>query len=264
MSKNTLICSLLIILYLQNVLCAEENNVDFYCTDLQIIDNRQTKGVFKLLVRNSKTFVGRVEFIRSQYETFTTKVEMLSINTGDKSVWFVPAGIKKNFPELTAFQIIHSGLTHLESKDMEQFGNDLIHANFWDNSLTALEGDLFEFNENLEYIGLHHNLLKYIDPMLFQNIEKMKKIVLVEFLNSECIDQNSVSLNADEWNYNKCNDKISRDNNLKKIEERKFFFFRGNCVRYQCKCNDNSLCNPHTGICICSKTCLETGECKSS
>lgn len=252
-------------MFSQNVICGDETYVEFHCSDMQVVENRYTKAIFKLDVTSPKTLVGKVEFHKGSLDgTFTTKVEMLSINTGQKSVLFVPAGIKRTFPELTAFQIIHSGLMHLEQDDMQQFGSDLTHVNFWDNSLTALQGDIFVFNENLDYIGLHHNLLVFIDPTLFQNLKFLMKISYVQILNSKCIDKNMWSRDKNEWtDHGKCNDEASKIANLKRISERQLFFYRGDCVN-QCMCNGNQECFPHTGFCSCSQNCRadRNGHCQ--
>lgn len=156
-------------------------------------------------------------------KTFNTNpVELLSIET--KNVKFIPAGIKKNFPNLKKFEVIRGGLIHLEREDMRQFGSDLISVSFWKNTLTALEGDLFEFNPNLEYIGLHHNALKFINPSLFENFKKLTNLQIVEFDNSTCIDQESRNPKLVEWNYNRCNDVKLKKANLRRISDRENFF----------------------------------------
>lgn len=151
----------------------------------------------------------------------TGPVELLSIES--ESVKFVPADVKKNFPKLRKFEIIHSGLIHLEREDMRQFGSDIISVSFWKNSLTALEGDIFDFNTNLEYIGLDQNPLKFINPALFQSF-KRRSLKLVEIKNSTCIDQVSRKLSSVQWKYSKCNDDCEKNLNLKRISDREDFF----------------------------------------
>lgn len=205
-----------------------------------------------LIVKSSKSTISKVQ--RSAGTDFnTTNVTWLSINNHEvsmKLVQFVPAALKEKFPHLTKFEIIRSGLTHLQREDMEQFGADLIHANFWKNSLSAIEGDLFEFNPNLKYIGLHNNFLKFIDPKLFVMIKKLKNIEVVEFLSSNCIDSESTF----SWDYEKCNDETAKIENLKRIKERETFFSK-NCI--VCDCNNTSSCNPHTKICMSMRGCVD-------
>lgn len=137
---------------------------------------------------------------------------------------FWPADIKKKFPKIVQFEIIRSGLTHLEREDMRQFGDDLIQANFDGNLLTALEGDVFEFNSKLEYIGLHHNPLKFIDPQFFRNFLKLRKLNWVEIQNSDCINQDSRAPRIMNWKADECSDESAKMRNLNTISERGVFF----------------------------------------
>lgn len=138
---------------------------------------------------------------------------------------FMPAGIKKKFTKLDAISVTDSGLTHLEKEDMRQFGDDLIKADFSNNKLTALEGDIFEFNTDLSFIYLRGNPLAFIDPKLFENFKKMEQLVFVYLENSNCINQkSSQSAGAIEWKNKQCNDEKAKNDNLKRIRERASFF----------------------------------------
>lgn len=176
-----------------------------------------------LVINYPKTLVRDV--LHSDGSKFDTRlIWMLRIATGRNSVKFWPADIKKKFPKIVQFEIMRSGLTHLEREDMRQFGDDLIQVNFDGNLLTALEGDVFEFNLNLEYIGLHHNPLKFIDPQFFQNFLKLRKLKWVEIQNSDCINQASRAPRIMNWRADKCSDETAKMKNLNAISERGVFF----------------------------------------
>lgn len=163
-----------------------------------------------------------VKVDESGNECVTRNVEFRSIQS--KDLRFVLADIKKCFPKITKFEITHSGLIHLKREDMRQFGADLTFVNFWMNFLTEVEGDLFDFNPNLEYIGLHHNAFKYISPSLFTNFKKLTELKAVEFNNASCINQESHNLTKVKWSYEKCNDIEMKLKNLERIRDRQDFF----------------------------------------
>lgn len=206
--------------FMQNVSCNDREYINLVCSRYQ---NDNTLAVSILTVESSWTIVGKVLHPNgTKYDT--SDVEWLSIATGMQSVKFVPAGIKKKFPKLTKFEIIKSGLTHLEREDMRQFGDDLSEVNFWQNSLKVLESDVFEFNPYLVYIGLHDNPLKFISAELFYNFKHLTEIENIEIQNSHCINQQSFIARTDTWSYSECNDDEARNENKKVIADREDFF----------------------------------------
>lgn len=96
------------------------------------------------------------------------EIEILRIENADDFA-FLPARIKKTLPNLKKIFIVNSGLIHLETNDMKQFGDDLKAADFHGNHLTALQNDLFSYNSNLKRVNLRGNPLKFIDPELCTN-----------------------------------------------------------------------------------------------
>lgn len=155
----------------------------------------------------------------------TSSIDWLSIyNLG--TVKYVPAGIKKNFPHLTKFEIINGRLIHLEREDMRQFGDSLMYLNFNGNSLTAIEGNLFEFNPNLRIIYLNNNPFKFINVDLFMNFRKMNFLTTdVSFGSSNCINSYiPVRESSVNWNIGSCNDIDAKNKGLMIILDRKDFF----------------------------------------
>lgn len=84
-------------------------------------------------------------------------------------VSFIPGNVKTIFPQLKALSVENSGLLTLDKEDMRQFGGDIIQISFFDNSIRALKGDLFEFNNNLEYVDFSSNPIEFIDARIFDN-----------------------------------------------------------------------------------------------
>lgn len=72
---------------------------------------------------------------------------------------YLPFEIKIKFPPFPQMRVLM------------QFGPDLEYVRFYQTRLTALEGDIFEFNPNLFFINLEKNPLKYVDALLFENFK---------------------------------------------------------------------------------------------
>lgn len=224
----SLIC---LVLTLNKVNCDVEQSVKLVCSkvDLSVDFPRVISTSFTS--ESSKSTLNKVE--DSSGSVIDTKnVKWLRIESQNKSVKFMPAGINNFFSGLSAFVIVASGLTHLEHNDMKQFGDRLKFSNFRENSLTALEGDVFKSNQNLQFIILSGNPLKHISPELFKNFEDMKLLKVV-MIKSGCIDQSLKSPKAKEWNNQRCTDETLMGHNLNRINERAVFFCGGkSCLHY--------------------------------
>lgn len=131
-----------------------------------------------LTVNSPTTKVQRVVASRHwwlQDEVDTRNIDMLHIHQA-LLVKFMPAGIKLKFPKLSAIIVVSSQLAHLEQNDMKQFGDDLTYADFNENLLTALSGNLFDFNPNLKFINFGFNPLKYIDQSFFGKLKSLQHL----------------------------------------------------------------------------------------
>lgn len=215
----------LIAVYLSfhHVLCDEETYINFECSTVDKFNGSPRVISSNLVIESSKTFVRKVVFNnRSEFDT--SEIKLMKIFTKSKSVKFMPAGIKKLFPMLTTIDIQKSGLSHLEKNDMLQFGDALVFANFRMNDLTALEGNLFDYNPNLKYIWLNDNPLKYINPSLFESFKTMKSLEYVSLAKSSCINQSSHSPAVENWNTYSCRDEDAKNETTRRISNRVEFF----------------------------------------
>lgn len=231
-SPKFLISFTSILLTAQNAACEGEKFIDIVSSRIErvlpewspaLANFMRLETTSYLIVESPLTIVRQV-VSENGFTVDTSDVELLKVETRVNSMKFLPAGIKKKFPKLTAIEIFQSGLTHLEREDMRQFGDDLMHANFWKNSLTALEGDLFEFNPNLKHISFVENPLKFIDANLFQKIRTLKVVKEVQFGRTKCIDQGSLNPKREKWNFEKCNDERAKRENQARIQQREGFF----------------------------------------
>lgn len=225
LAKRISVLILIITLIQQNVICHE--NVNLVCTNV-FVKMHASMTFFtcfssSFVIESSNSVLEKV--IHPNGSNFdTSNIECLNINTeGKTTVKFMPARIKMKFPKLTALDISRSGLTHVEKEDMRQFGGDLVLVDFFRNSLTALESDVFDYNPNLRIIFLSQNSFRFIDFGLFQNFRKMTNLRSVHFKSSTCIDEATDSSKTHEWGSNNCNDLSSKHKNLRRIHDRKQF-----------------------------------------
>lgn len=127
---------------------------------------------------------------------------------------FLPSKMKQNLPQLKALMVYDSGLTQLDHWDMKQFGSDILIVQFTKNKLTALGGDLFEFNPNLIYVNFKGNPLKFIHPKLFENFKRMKKLEVIDFQECSCFNdgrrfekREKCDIHIFDWNADSCHHK---------------------------------------------------------
>lgn len=167
-------------------------------------------------VERSNTQVGRVlDQNRRSLRTNFIK----GIRFGDSpNLKFLPQGIKIKFPRLKFVAVYNCDLAHIDSEDMEQFGNDLQHIRFMKTKIAAIEADVFKFNPNLVYIDFGGSPLKYIDPQFFDNLKKMSKLREVDLTECGCVDKeySKNQLRTLRWDKNSCSDESASMKNKTK------------------------------------------------
>lgn len=228
------------------------NYVDIVCST-EHLDPKFIHAAMTVL--SSRSIIANVIFTNnSKFDT--SKFDKLIIKSENESVRFLPAGIKKTFPKLVGLYSYECGLTHLERNDMRQFGDDITYANFGRNLLTALEDNLFEYNSNLIDIFFSFNPFKYINAELFLNLKQIKKIRIVEFNYSGCINQLTESFSKNfTFNSMNCSDEEAKKNNLRIISERETFFMR-KCLDVYCTSINETSDGPEDESFNCSRGCV--------
>lgn len=219
----------------QSVTCDEEIFVDIVCIGNSIATSCEVSPL--LDITSSSARIGSV--IDSSSKVIdTSNIVELKIDSLKKNVKFMPAGIKKKFQSLYSIAITSSGLIHLDRDDMRQFGDDLIILKLRNNSITALQSDLFDFNKKLKEVDLSENPLQFIDPAFFKGFRKMIDLTSVLLVNSGCINQVSSSRvpKTFKWNVEKCVDFEAKNFNLRRIKGRAVFLTK-ECLD-QCTCSD--------------------------
>lgn len=202
-----------------DIVCSEARAHFNYIGEIQEVCNVSST----LSVTNFNAKVKKVLF-KSDSSIVAQSIEAVFIYNAHY-LYYLPQGIKKSFPRMKILEITGSGLKHLDQNDMRQFRSDLQWIRISDTKLTALDGDLFMFNPNLVYVNFNGNSLKYIDPLLFASLKRMKNLEVFDFERSGCtktgygkrVGKESIqSFNWDQSVY--CYSESAKVENMNKIE----------------------------------------------
>lgn len=128
---------------------------------------------------------------------------------------FIPSGIKRNFPNLKAIIIESSGLLSINKEDLREFGISLQYLELFRNLLTFIDANLFEYNQNLTFINLSSNPLRYIEPAFFTNLKIMKSLEQIHLSTVGCMDQYFATIvghniKTFEWSHEGCSDESAK------------------------------------------------------
>lgn len=124
----------------------------------------------KTLNVNSKTSVTSATG-KHYYDNDESGVVALSIYEGTCEV--IPSGFGSVFPNVEFFQIWSAKLKTVSSADIQQF-DKLREIWLYTNELEYLESNLFEYNQNVEYINFKSNKIKYIGGNFFENLPNLQ------------------------------------------------------------------------------------------
>lgn len=105
-----------------------------------------------------------------------TDKDVQGINAYFKSINYIPdfSVVFKNLIGLHLDMCKVLKLTKEELKPYPKLQQLFLHR----NKLRILEKDLFEFNPDLKYIRISHNMLREIDPMTFANLKALTHVYL--------------------------------------------------------------------------------------
>lgn len=124
---------------------------------------------------------------------------------------FMPKGFLEKFPNLKALKIDNCGLIYVDKNSFKQFGSEFEVFDIYENKLTVLYADLFEFNPNLKFISFMGNPLMHIEMTLIDSLREMHS--LEYFLLWECLCTNDSfqthlghNIHNFTWHLAKCND----------------------------------------------------------
>jgi hypothetical protein len=129
------------------------------------------------LVQNSELITSKdiqtIFEVRGQHESGKNNNDVNFFYSHNKKVKFFPRGLTKFFRNIEKVQIYHGKLQEITKEDLKQFGDKLQELWLGYNKIRVIEGDLFEFNPNLEEIDLSDNYIVHIESGAFNGLEKL-------------------------------------------------------------------------------------------
>lgn len=102
---------------------------------------------------------------------------------------YFPQSLLKTFPNLIAVYINDGNLQEIHQSDLEPF-TALRLLDLFGNRLEVIEPDLFKFNPKLEVIWLSNNQIRKIDPKVFDHLENLSFLYLMD---NVCIEQSETN-----------------------------------------------------------------------
>ncbi|KAG4073943.1 hypothetical protein HA402_014148 [Bradysia odoriphaga] len=97
-----------------------------------------------------------------------------AINIYEGTCEVIPSGFGSVFPNVEYFTIWSAKLKSVSSADLQQFSK-LREIWLYANDLEYLDSNLFEYNQNVEFINFKSNKIKYIGGNFFTNLPNLQK-----------------------------------------------------------------------------------------
>ena len=153
--------------------------------------NWEQVGKIKVCYAENVNITSRHEEVTSvNGRTEPTNLQGLEIV--HQTVNYLPKGINKFFPNLKGLVVENSKLKSLKKDDLKSL-KQLVYVNFVGNDLESLDGDLFEFNPKLKFIGFGSNKIKYVCGFLLINLSinagatsSSEILAVLQTLKSQC------------------------------------------------------------------------------
>lgn len=107
------------------------------------------------------------------------------INVDNGAIHYFPNGFDKIFFNIKLIYILNSELKEVHQSDLSPFSK-LKELDLRGNQIEIIGEDLFEFNNELEYISFANNKIYHIHPDVFDNLIHLKYLKL---RNNKCISR---------------------------------------------------------------------------
>lgn len=198
--------------------CSATNEIKFTCTTITNVSLAVVDHVLACIADNSIISTLPNSSVSLVVHRDGSKVENL---TEIKTVWirnslvkFVPSGIKNKFVNTRAFIIYSSGLLSVKKNNLMPFGDSLEYLDLYDNLLTSIDSDLFQYNPSLKVLSLDRNPIRHIEPGFFESLEKIN-LEWAKLTGLACMDSFFQTLKGDDiatfvWNNESCFDEDAK------------------------------------------------------
>jgi Leucine-rich repeat (LRR) protein len=150
--------------------------------------NAFTTPLYTCSVQNNKLFRhsrASIDAIDGQHAVNMTNddVQGLSI-LSIYNMKFLPTNIERFFAQLILLHIWNTDYEEIHQRDIKGFSK-LKYLFVGNNQLRTIEGDLFSFNGDLEFVWMNFNKIARIDPLAFSHLTKLRNLKL---FGNECVN----------------------------------------------------------------------------
>jgi len=102
-----------------------------------------------------------------------------------QTIQIFPNGLNNFLKNLKAIWIFNCQLKEIHQSDLKVFPN-LVYFDLYRNGIEVIEEGLFDFNLNLQLIGIQESKIIHIDPNVFDHLTKLSNFW---FYSVPCVDQ---------------------------------------------------------------------------
>jgi len=154
------------------------------------------KGAFSHSIMDSSTYycraknlnidsIASIDEISGNHLSGTNNDDIKGFVVKDGNVHYFLQGLEKHFKNLKSISYWGSHLKEIHQSDLKPFPK-LIDLMLHSVDLEYIEEDLFLYNTDLVYIYMNNNKIFYIHPNVFDNLNKLTKLVLT---SNTCVNK---------------------------------------------------------------------------
>lgn len=137
---------------------------------------------YSCLVNNPTLILSKddraITAVNGGHETNRTNDDVNNFYSYGRKINYFPREVTKFLKNIETVNLNYAGLKELTKDDLQQFGDKL--KTFWvpHNDIKVIEGNLFEYNQNLDWIVFNDNKIKHVEVQAFSHLEKLSIIHL--------------------------------------------------------------------------------------
>jgi len=114
-----------------------------------------------------------ISSVNGTHENSKNNNDVLGFVASGRTIQFFPKGLEKVFKNIKVIDIEFCELKEIHQSDLKVFPNLIVFV-LDKNKIEVIEEGLFDFNPNLESVGISESYIIHIDPNVFDNLTKLR------------------------------------------------------------------------------------------